>query len=317
MNELHIVLLLASWYVSEVAVTSQFRWVDRADRNGQPIDMDIFYDRVVLILCHDHHLKPGNILFEHRYTQGVFITRQHVLTSYNPYRHELTKYKYFTFLNDLRVRALHRRKRVTQAEVYYHYYDFPIDWFHQIIPMPNATSPSELWHGLQKQFSPLHDLMILKIKGGPVSFLNPTPGRYTFRQYGVGYRASYRVAGPMLTAIAFEEDVLDQPLMLTYLHREPKRQTHMRSKAFYEDENVIEDCEEYMPRYWGYFICIRNVDNSKRLRSGALLFYNNTLYGVSSFVLKKGNDSILVFTDVRPYSDLILDICKSPHFRPY
>ncbi|XP_028178302.1 uncharacterized protein LOC114365824 [Ostrinia furnacalis] len=183
--------------------------------------------------------------------------------------------------------------------------------------MPTATSPNELWHGFQREFSPLHDLMIMKIKRWHVSFIDPNPSLYSFTQYGVGPRTSYRQAGPMLTAIAWKEDILDQPFKYTYLHRKREWDTIMRSKAYEEDESVIEDCEEYMPRYWGYFICIRNVDNSKRIRSGALLFYNNTLYGVSSFVLKKGNDSILVFTDVRPYTDLIFDICKRNKIRPY
>lgn len=65
------------------------------------------------------------------------------------------------------------------------------------------------------------------------------------------------------------------------------------------DEAVLVDCDDYIPRDWGRFICIVNINNSTGVQSGSPLIQRHLVYGIESFALEKGEDKILVFTDVR------------------
>ncbi|CAF4906820.1 unnamed protein product [Pieris macdunnoughi] len=64
------------------------------------------------------------------------------------------------------------------------------------------------------------------------------------------------------------------------------------------------DCDEWFPRDWGHFICIDNEENLPGVPSGGPLFHidhGKTLFGVGCFSLRKGNESILVFTNLKLY----------------
>ncbi|CAH2092593.1 unnamed protein product [Euphydryas editha] len=82
-----------------------------------------------------------------------------------------------------------------------------------------------------------------------------------------------------------------------------------------EDNNVLEytyfeavpvDCDEWIPREWGRFICLLDETGLAGLASGAPLFWFVSpnwikFCGIGSFSLKKDKDHILVFTDLVPY----------------
>lgn len=71
-------------------------------------------------------------------------------------------------------------------------------------------------------------------------------------------------------------------------------------------EDVLVDCDEWIPRSWGYFVCLLNVDNFVGISSGAALLYNGGLVAVGSFSLTRGDETILVLTDCRKYKGFFI-----------
>ncbi|XP_026729473.1 uncharacterized protein LOC113495077 [Trichoplusia ni] len=71
--------------------------------------------------------------------------------------------------------------------------------------------------------------------------------------------------------------------------------------AEYGFEEVYTDCSEWIPLIWGNFICLLNVEHFVGVSSGGGLFYNDYLVGVGCFGVKKGDEGILLFTDIRKY----------------
>lgn len=76
-------------------------------------------------------------------------------------------------------------------------------------------------------------------------------------------------------------------------------------------DSVLVDCDDYIPRDWGRFICISNLTNATGVQSGSPLFQRGLIYGIGCFALEKGEDKIFVFTDVRDY---VYDLyyCETP-----
>lgn len=64
---------------------------------------------------------------------------------------------------------------------------------------------------------------------------------------------------------------------------------------------VLVDCDDYIPRDWGRFICIANLNNASGVQSGSPLYQRSLIYGIGCFAVEKGQDKIFVFTDVRQY----------------
>ncbi|CAH2040752.1 unnamed protein product, partial [Iphiclides podalirius] len=78
------------------------------------------------------------------------------------------------------------------------------------------------------------------------------------------------------------------------------RNSNILRAVVYRDQ-VMVDCRDYLPPAWGDFICILNVENFAAVQSGMPLLHQGVVYGVGSFSYVKDKESILVFTDVRPY----------------
>lgn len=78
-------------------------------------------------------------------------------------------------------------------------------------------------------------------------------------------------------------------------------ETNLDLEMEQHEDHVLVDCDEYIPRRWGRFLCISNVNNITGISSGAPLIQNEFLVGIGCFEMTRGNESILVFTDVRAY----------------
>lgn len=91
----------------------------------------------------------------------------------------------------------------------------------------------------------------------------------------------------------------------------------------YSVESVLVDCDEWVPRTWGYFICILNIEQFMGINSGAALLYNSVVVGIGSFSLARGNESVLLFTDMRKYKTYYIKVSKAPEgemwtvYQPY
>ncbi|KAJ8719788.1 hypothetical protein PYW08_011963 [Mythimna loreyi] len=80
------------------------------------------------------------------------------------------------------------------------------------------------------------------------------------------------------------------------------------------EDAAVADCDEWLPREWGFFICIRNIGNFPGLGSGAVLYTRNRVFGIGSFAMFKDDIGVFVFTDVRPYTELIEKTCSDEEF---
>lgn len=281
-------------------ITTSMRWVDHIDKD----DMDIFFDRAVIIII--NHKDENSYLKTHKtLTMGVLISREHVLTSFNPFR-EYIKIK--EKRKDVTVSILYERQISNWQNVSYTLQNFTIDCARQIVPIP---SDENVWHDDNQEQSPLHDLMVMRLNR-KVDLIPEDPALYSFDQYqrtGV----VNRTAGPMKTPLAKPHHALGREIKFSSLGFINRRHIFkfcvMRSHTFDPEDNVQTLCDSWIPREFGLFICIRNIENFKNVGSGALLIFRNRLFGIGGFLLKKGNSSILVFTDVRPYNHLVHETC--------
>lgn len=243
---------------------------------------------------------------------GVFIHPQYVLTSFNPFR-DLMRANIFMSVHVLmerKVEIVEISPGKTERQFIYRVSPSDAECAQQIIPIDEDDLTSEQWHGLNKQHSPIHDLMVLRLESA-YTFLDPDPKLYSFDKIGTEH---YVPAGPFLTDIARPGDRLESDVKFASLgfrsRGHIKTSDKLLSRSYEAEEDVLEDCDEWIPRHWGHFICIRDEDNYEGVGSGALLFHRRVLFGIGSFALKKLNTSILVFTDVRPYHSLLNKTCR-------
>lgn len=164
-------------------------------------------------------------------------------------------------------------------------------------------NPEEL-HGMHGTHAPVHDLVVMSVG---------SPGRFSDdKKRGL---ISINERGPILSKLADEEDFLNasNPHIafcgFGYIDSQHIGYNRYLEISEYNDNTVIVNCDEWIPREWGRFICIANLEWVNTVQSGAPLYYNDVLYGIGSFSLQKGDESILVFTDVRPYRELINNTC--------
>lgn len=273
-------------------------WVEAEDESG-PINMDIFYDRTVFLTI------PEPCKLEYCLVPGVFIDYHLVLTSFNPFR------AYFKHTDDpraIKILVLTGRIRTSPDKDNKHQIkEINAGCARQIVPIPERMIPSNQWHGIRNAHSPLHDLMIIRTYEN-LTFFDPEPTLHSFDHYLVD-SSEYTKAGPLITRLATPVHQVTRNLKFASLAFRDK--THMlesnvlSSREYESDENVLRNCNEWLPKMWGHFICVENIDNYKGVGSGALLFDDNKLFGVGSFLLRKGNQSVLVFTDVRPYNHIL------------
>jgi hypothetical protein len=234
---------------------------------------------------------------------GVLIDGEHVLTSYNPFRKLKDK------TNDMIIAILTGRqfnRTISEHDRRIQYYKIVCTG--QVVPIPESLITAEQWHGEEKLHSPLHDLFVMRISEN-LTLLDPEPSKYSFSY--ISY-SKFTDIGPVITHIANKTDLMGDNIKfasLGYKNNEQSVTYDMLNSKTFESKNSIVDCDEWMIRDWGHFICVLNEDGFLGIGSGAVLVENHKLYGIGSFSLKKGNLSILVFTDVRPYHPYIFNTC--------
>ncbi|XP_013142253.1 PREDICTED: uncharacterized protein LOC106106246 isoform X1 [Papilio polytes] len=151
------------------------------------------------------------------------------------------------------------------------------------------------WGYKRYERNPVHDLMFLYVSN--TFGKTPNPAKRTpfyvpiAKQYAIEEPSGWKTAAFSLTD-----------------WRHVKHSTKL--VPIYWDEPVLVDCQEYIPKYWGYFICILNIDKYPVIQSGAPLIQNNRLWGVASFSLRRGKESIYAYTDLRPYRHMIYGFYK-------
>lgn len=205
---------------------------------------------------------------------GVFFDRNLVLTSATPIE------KYMNNLKSLKVHSIYGSEttvanwKVICANIAY----------------DEQRKPYWLSLGHDNKHSGRHDLAVLFADSGDYQ-LAPEASNATLR-----HAFSSFLATP-------ENRLLTKGFIFGgfgYLDKE-----HIRSMNDLEAEilsdPVLVDCDDYIPRDWGRFICISNVNNVTGVQSGSPLLQRNLIYGIGCFALEKGEDKIFVFTDVRDY----------------
>lgn len=166
-----------------------------------------------------------------------------------------------------------------------------------------AANRSDYWQplGYDETHSGIHDLMVLHVN---------SPIGYDLAPEAVN--AAYRHAFS-LTLATWYHRILAKGFLIPgfgFVDEDHVKRMNVMEMEVYE-EQVLVDCDDYIPREWGRFICIANIRNATGVQSGSPLIQRHLLYGIGSFALEKGADNILVFTDVRDYVSN-LHYCELP-----
>lgn len=131
------------------------------------------------------------------------------------------------------------------------------------------------------------------------------------------YLHNFYLPQPERIRIPFPVNIWELDNDKTYLHRSGwviagfgyVDQKHIEENYILEynyfDATLV-DCDEWIPREWGRFLCLLDETGLAGLASGAPLFWymrRNWIKfcGIGSFSLKKDKYHILVFTDLIPY----------------
>lgn len=251
---------------------------------------------------------------------GIIFDDDRILTSYNPFRRiiRFAFKRHFTHVCVLYERSM--KIKYDDSTVRFRTRAYQIACARQVVPLKESTDvPPNLWHGRVnkaayiRQHSPLHDLLVIRTHG---FIINMTKDNYDFDHF-LNQREMY-YHGPQKTILAKKNDIMAADFKFAMTghifgandKRKVRRDTYVG--YFNGSDHALADCDEWIPREWGMFICVLNKRRLPRLASGAALYSRKLLFGIGSFTLYKGNSSIIVFTDVRPYESLINDSENGP-----
>lgn len=67
----------------------------------------------------------------------------------------------------------------------------------------------------------------------------------------------------------------------------------------------IRNCEQFIPKYWGKFICVINHHPYFGIQNGAGMYTKGYLIGLGCYEITINNDKVFCFTDLRYYYDWI------------
>lgn len=182
-------------------------------------------------------------------------------------------------------------------------YDLNMPWNVTCVTTSYRFERKNYWHplGYDNKHSGIHDLTVLFADSTIDYDLAPeavnTSNRHAFSMYLATRQHRILSKGFIFAGFGFidEEHVT--------------RMNELEIEIY--DEAVLVDCDDYIPRDWGRFICIANLRNDTGVQSGSPLLQRNLIYGIGSFALEKGEDKILVFTDVREYVSHLY-YCEKP-----
>lgn len=285
---------------------------------------DEFFDRLIYI---NHRGDYDYAFMEKRKKRGkkldinvtditvtvaaVIISKDLILTSFNPFR-ELTKHsfkRWHTCVCNMIKRSYPKNKDAS-----YEWERREVDCARQVVPANDDSIPDHSWFGnrgkLKKMHTPIHDLMVIRVKTPFTDIMFDND--YTRLDFLTTYKTKLK-AGPIQTEVASSTDFLGDEFKFASLGHILDPDIVKNRDVFVgkvnADEKVLVDCEEWLPRTWGWFICLNNSYGIPQIGSGAMLYAHGKLFGVGSFTLNKGTDSLLVFTDVRKYHHLLNTTC--------
>lgn len=207
---------------------------------------------------------------------GVFFDRNLVLTSATPIQQYLSNY------GKLRVHSIFGGPTTVA------------NWTVTCAITSYAASRKDYWLplGADNKHSGRHDLVVLFADSPDEYHLAPEVSN-----------ASYRHAFSLWLATP-EHRILSKGFSFAgfgFIDEDHVNRMNDLEIEIYDDQ-VLVDCDEYIPRDWGRFICISNLSNATGVQSGSPLFQRSLIYGIGCFALEKGQDKIFVFTDVRDYA---------------
>ncbi|XP_049699824.2 uncharacterized protein LOC126055273 [Helicoverpa armigera] len=260
---------------------------------------NFYFDSVVPVLLNEPNWK-GNGQWRIPITLGVMITSDRMLVPYNPFRLFIHNK---AMLDKITANPLTGRGFKT-----YYSTKYKIACGRQIIP--DNEKRMLHCHGKNGFDCPMHDLMVLRIYGN-ISFTTwPT---LTYSQYP-NKKDSERVQhGIYRTEIARPNDTLNDYFKFASVgfknKAHIKRYYFLHQVEYKPEDYALVDCETWLPRDWGHFICVLNLGDYPALGSGAWLVSDNKVFGIGSFAFFRGKEGIFVFTDVRPYYNLIMNTC--------
>ncbi|CAG4970977.1 unnamed protein product [Colias eurytheme] len=152
--------------------------------------------------------------------------------------------------------------------------------------LPKSASP-EHQHGPHGDHVPRHDVTVLvSLDQIYVYYTPPTSYMYAYRALLTGKHSN--LTNDLLFAGSGYEYLL-----------------HIKEnyKIFYTTakRSEIVDCSKYLPKWWGKFICIRNVNHLAGVQNGGALLSGEYLVGVGCFEIRVNEDRVFAFTDLRYY----------------
>ncbi|CAK1541302.1 unnamed protein product [Leptosia nina] len=205
-------------------------------------------------------------------SQGTLVTVKTIITSANPLN------SYIDNKSSIKVLAVNQKFNVTRSL--------------SIAKIEgNQVNRKSVWvqTGDDDRNSPIHDIVLIILTEAVVF------------SYG---------RGPKFGKLIFSDENLDSNLPITgwitagFGYTDIKHITKNLNLEITNLEGSTVDCDEWFPRDWGHFICISNDENLPAVPSGGPLFHTETervVLGIGCFSMRKGNESILVFTNFRPY----------------
>ncbi|XP_030022742.2 uncharacterized protein LOC115441949 [Manduca sexta] len=155
---------------------------------------------------------------------------------------------------------------------------------------PRSLNPEHM-HGPRGHHVPRHDITIIHSLDQLYIFRTmPTRYHYAYRAFLCDKH--WKLAGGVWFAGSGFEDL---------------EHIYENYKIFYStsQKTDIVDCSIYLPKWWGKFICLKNIHGHSGVQNGGGFFSSTYLVGLGCFEIRYNEDRILVFTDLRYYMDHI------------
>lgn len=256
----------------------------------------LFFNRLVFVVINDKHAPYGVVPL----ATGAILDKNRLLTSYNPFKKYI---KDRSMINEISVQLTYGVIKTSENTFCNHLYGTHELWSgRQVTYTPDEEIPDKSWHGREAdKHSPLHDLMVLRVKP---NFDHSTP--FSNKQEHEIKLGTYDNVFTMNIAEAGYE--LEYPLRYAQLSTDKGfSKRSIETYNFVSSDDVVMNCDNYIPKYFGIFICLKNIHQIQTLVSSAILVSNQTVVGIGSFMYVRGDINFLVFTDVRPYQELIMN----------
>ncbi|CAF4939716.1 unnamed protein product [Pieris macdunnoughi] len=272
--------------LDKVGRTSFFRWQKAESTSGAfskgTIDWNDEYNRFRLSVVAGISIDAIPLSTAAILNQRILLTSANYLV---PYLHRQT---------DLRIWALGRAG----------YYNTP--YRYRVWRVWRIFAPSmnpEHQHGPKGEHSPRHDLAVIFSRDRMFVYWKPSQSyQYPYQTF---------LIQPHLTIIKTVTAEEDKLLYAGsgYEYMEHVRENYKIYFALPKEEHIV-DCSKYLPKFWGKFICFKNVLRFSGIQNGGPLLLGENLLGVGCFEIRVNEDRIFAFTDLRYYVHIIKQVAE-------